>query len=83
MNGEGWILSPNRGRWVKLQNTEKRGILEYYDLTMNEAGELAGHGDVSFSGYDAQEIRALIITKERSASVKKKSKISVMLSSQI
>jgi hypothetical protein len=60
LNGEGWLLSPNQGRWVKLLNKEKRSVLELYDLTLNEAGELTGHGDVSFSGYDALEIRELV-----------------------
>jgi hypothetical protein len=60
LNGEGWILSPNRGRWVKLLNKEKRAIQEFYDLTLNESGELTGHGEVSFMGYDAQEIRRLM-----------------------
>jgi hypothetical protein len=60
LNGEGWILSPNRGRWVKLLDKEKRAIQEYYDLTLNEAGELTGHAEVSFSGYDALEIRELV-----------------------
>jgi hypothetical protein len=60
LNGEGWLLSPNRGRWVKLLNNEKKAVQELYDLTLNEAGELSGHGDVSFSGYDALEIRKLL-----------------------
>jgi hypothetical protein len=60
LNGEGWLLSPNRGRWVKLLNREKRAVQEFYDLTLNEAGELSGHGDVSFTGYDALEIRKLL-----------------------
>jgi hypothetical protein len=60
MNGEGWILSPNRGRWVKLLNKEKRAVQEFYDLRLNESGELTGHGDVSFTGYYAQEIRKLL-----------------------
>jgi hypothetical protein len=60
LNGEGWLLSPNRGRWVKLLGNEKRAVQELYDLTLNETGELTGHGDVSFSGYDALEIRKLV-----------------------
>jgi hypothetical protein len=60
MNGEGWLLSPNRGRWVKLMDKERRTVQEFYELSLNEAGELTGHGDVSFSGYDAMEIRKLI-----------------------
>ncbi len=60
LNGEGWLLSSNRGRWVKLQNKEKRSIQEFYDLTLNTAGQLAGHGEVTFSGYEALEIRRLI-----------------------
>ncbi len=60
LNGEGWVLSPNRGRWVKLLNNEKRTIKEFYDLTLEESGELTGHGDVIFYGYEALEVRKLL-----------------------
>ncbi len=63
MNGEGWVLSPDRGRWVELLNKEKRAIQEFYDLTLDVAGEITGHGNVSFAGYDASEIRKLLQTE--------------------
>jgi hypothetical protein len=63
MNGEGWVLNPTRGRWVKLLNNEKKAIQEFYDLTLDEAGEIIGRGNVSFAGYDAIEIRKLLQTE--------------------
>jgi hypothetical protein len=60
LNGQGWLLSKARGRWVKLLNNEKYATQEYYDLTLTEKAELTGHAIVTFSGYDAVNLRRLI-----------------------
>jgi hypothetical protein len=60
LNGNGWILSKSRGRWIKLLNNEKYITQEYYELTPNEKNELSGQAMVTFSGYDAVSLRRLI-----------------------
>jgi len=60
LNIRGWVMSKTRGRWVNLLNQEKYATQEYYDLTLNEKNELTGHAIVTFSGYDAINLRRLI-----------------------
>lgn len=60
LNIEGWVLSPTRGRWVKLLNEESYTTREHYDLKLNSNGEFEGHAVISFSGYDAVDLRRLL-----------------------
>jgi len=60
LNDQGWVLSKTRGRWIKLLNREMYETNETYDLVLNEKKELTGHAVVTFSGYDAINMRRLI-----------------------
>ncbi len=60
LNTRGWVLSKNHGRWVKLLSAEKFVTQEYYNLSLNEEKELTGNAVVTFSGYNAIEMRRLI-----------------------
>ncbi len=60
LNGQGWILSNSGGRWIKILKNERYTTQEFYDLTLNEGRELTGTGIVTFSGYDAVNLRRLV-----------------------
>jgi transglutaminase-like putative cysteine protease len=60
LNGNGWILNKTQGRWIKLLHDEDFVTREYYDLMLNEQGELTGRAIVTFSGFDALNVRRLI-----------------------
>jgi hypothetical protein len=60
LNGQGWVLSKNNGRWVKLLSREMYETSESFDLVLNEKKELTGQAVITFSGYDAVNMRQLI-----------------------
>ncbi len=60
LNSQGWVLSSSGGRWIKLLTNERYTTQEYYDLALNEESELTGNAIVTFSGYDAVNLRRLV-----------------------
>jgi hypothetical protein len=72
LNAQGWVLSKIHGRWVNLLNNEKYATQEYYDLVLNEKGELEGHATVAFTGYDAVNLRRLLHNEGEAGFMEKK-----------
>jgi transglutaminase-like putative cysteine protease len=60
LNVEGWVLNRTRGRWIQLLNGERFTTQEFYNLTLTPDKTLRGQGIVTFSGYDAINLRRLI-----------------------
>jgi hypothetical protein len=75
LNGQGWVLSINNGRWVKLLNREMYETNESYDLVLNEKKELAGQALITFSGYDAVNMRQLIHEEGESGFLQKEAEL--------
>lgn len=70
LNGNGFVVSKEGYRWVKLQSTIKSRTVVNADLKLDGAGDLMGKLQIDRSGYDALTNRKRYNSKDESEYVK-------------
>jgi len=57
LNGEGWVVNEEKGRFVNLRNEEKDFKTEYYRIQINEDGSISGNLEINYEGYSGYNLK--------------------------